>query len=242
MEHPLLSVIIPAYNEESTIEKTIRQFVPLKIPHEVIVSDSASTDRTAEIAHHYADAVITLPAGKRSGVSPARNEGVTIAKGDFLVFIDSDTTIPKGEHFFEILLDRFRRESKTMGMSARIEVNPRVATLSDRAVSFLMNIWFFFLNKCLGVGISSGKFMIVRKEAFKRTGGFDESMNTAEDVDLFRKLARFGHTRIVWPLAVYHEGRRFHRLGAWRTMLRWMFNSISYWIRGKSSDTWEPVR
>ncbi len=238
----MISIIIPAYNEERTIEKTVRQFAALTEPHEVIVSDSASTDRTVAIAKECADKVVSLPPGKKSGVSPARNDGVNAAAGEFLVFIDSDTFIPNINGFFDVLLDRFRREPRTMGQSVRIEVAHAVATWSDRAVSFLMNIWFFFLNKCLGVGISSGKFMIVRTEAFKKTGGFDEHLATAEDVDLFRKLARFGHTRIVWPLAVYHDGRRFHHLGAWRTMFRWMRNSISYWLFGKASDTWEPVR
>lgn len=242
MAPPLISIIIPAFNEEKTIERTVRQFAALAVPHEVIVSDSASTDRTIEVARRCADKVVSLQPGKKSGVSPARNDGVAAAAGSFYVFIDSDTYIPDINDFFAVLLDRFSREHDTVGLSVKIEVTPSVATRSDRAVSFLMNSWFFFLNKCLGVGISSGKFMMVRAGEFRKTGGFDEHLNTAEDVDLFRKLARYGHTRIVWPLAVFHEGRRFHHLGAWRTLFRWMHNSISYWLLGRSSDTWEPVR
>jgi GT2 family glycosyltransferase len=105
-----------------------------------------------------------------------------------------------------------------------------------------MNVWFFLLNKLFGVGIASGKFIMVRADAFQKTGGFDEHLKTAEDVDLFRKLATFGHTRIAWDLAVYHEGRRFHHLGAWNTLYRWIHNGLSYWLFKKSSDTWEPVR
>jgi glycosyltransferase involved in cell wall biosynthesis len=239
---PVISIIIPAYNEEKAIEKTVRQFAALRTPHEVIVSVSPSTDRTAEVAKGCADKVVILPPGGKSGVSPARNDGVAVADGEFLVFIDSDTYIGDANAFFGRLLERFAENKQVVGISVRINVAPAVATWSDRAVSFMMNAWFFFLNKCLGVGIASGKFIIVRAEAFRRTGGFNEEMKTAEDVDLFRHLRRFGLTRIAWELQVHHEGRRFHKLGAWRTFFRWIGNGISYWMFGRSSDSWEPVR
>ena len=239
---PAVSIIIPAYHEEKTIKRTVCQFAALGIPHKVIVSVSPSGDRTAEIARQCADEVVVLPEGKKSGVSPARNDGVYAATGEFIAFIDSDTYIPDADRFFSRVLGRFAHDPKLVGLSVRIMVIPAMATLSDRMVSFLMNSWFFFLNRCLGVGIASGKFLIVRADAFRKVGGFDERLNTAEDVDLFRKLRRVGRTRIAWDLRVYHEGRRFHKLGAWRTLSRWMVNSISYWMLGRSSDTWEPVR
>ena len=241
MEH-LLSIIIPTYHEEKTIEKTVRQFAALRVPHEVIVSGKKGVDRTLEIARTCADKVVEIPEGEKGGVSPARNDGVAIAAGDFLVFIDSDTYIADPDAFFGRLLERFAGDPRIAGVSVRITVSPAVATWSDRAVSFLMNAWFFLLNRYAGVGIASGKFIMVRADAFRKAGGFNEEMKTAEDVDLFRKLRKFGLTRIAWDLEVQHEGRRFHKLGAWRTFFRWIMNGISYWTFGRSSDTWEPVR
>lgn len=238
----VLSIIIPAYNEEKAIEKTVRQFAALRVPHEVIVAVSPSTDQTAEVAKKCADNVIVLPPGTKAGVSPARNDGGAIADGKFLVFIDSDTYIDDINAFFGRLLERFADNPKVVGISVRINVSPEIATWSDRAVSFMMNAWFFFLNKVAEVGIASGKFIIVRADAFHKMGGFNEDMKTAEDVDLFRRLHKFGLTRIAWELQVHHEGRRFHKLGAWRTFFRWITNGISYWVFGRSSDTWEPVR
>jgi glycosyltransferase involved in cell wall biosynthesis len=239
---PLLSIIIPTYNEEKTIERTVRQFSKLRVPHETIVSDTASTDATVEVAKRCADKVVLLAPGKKPGVSPGRNDGVAASQGRYFVFIDSDTYIPDSNDFFGKALARFERDPKLVGLSVRINVRIDIATWSDRTVSFLMNVWFFLLNKLFGVGIASGKFIMVRADAFQKTGGFDEHLKTAEDVDLFRKLATFGHTRIAWDLAVYHEGRRFHHLGAWNTLYRWIHNGLSYWLFKKSSDTWEPVR
>jgi glycosyltransferase involved in cell wall biosynthesis len=239
---PLISVIIPAFNEEKKIETTVRQFSELNISHEVIVSDSASTDKTMDIARTCADKVIMLPPEKKPGVSPARNDGVAVAAGAYYVFIDSDTFIPNPNEFFKKALARFEKDPHLAGLSARIEVRRDEATPSDRAVSFLMNIWFFILNKVFHVGIASGKFIMVKATSFKRTGGFDERLKTAEDVDLFNKLAKFGNTRIAWDLVVYHEGRRFHHLGAWHTLYKWIHNGVSFWIFKRSSDTWEPVR
>jgi glycosyltransferase involved in cell wall biosynthesis len=239
---PVISIIIPAYNEEKKIRETVQQFSRLALPHEVIVSDSASTDRTVEIAKQCADKTVMLPPGKKPGVSPARNDGVNVARGSFLVFIDSDTFIPQPDIFFRKALARFESNPNLLGLSARIEVQKDIATPSDRAVSSLMNIWFFILNKVFHIGIASGKFIMVGAEAFKKTGGFDERLKTAEDVDMFSKLSKLGATRIALDLAVFHEGRRFHHLGAWRTLYKWIHNGISFWIFKRSSDTWEPVR
>jgi len=240
--NPALSIIIPAYNEEKTIERTVRQFAGLKTPREVIVSDTASTDQTVAIAKQCADKVILLQPGKKPGVSPGRNDGVVVAQGTYFVFIDSDTFIPDPNDFFARALARFANDPKLVGLSAQIKIRNNVATMSDKMVSFLMNAWFFLLNKAFGIGIASGKFIMVKADAFRKTGGFDERLTTAEDVDLFRKLTRQGRTRIAWDLAVYHEGRRFHHFGAWTTLYRWMRNGISYWLFKRSSDTWEPVR
>lgn len=239
---PVISIIIPAFNEEKAIEKTVRQFEKLTIPHEVIVSDTASTDRTVEIAKKCADKVALLPPDKKPGVSPGRNDGAAVAKGKFLVFTDSDTFVPDINEFFATIVARFNNDPKLVGISVQIKILPEVCTWSDATVSFLMNFWFLVLNNVLGVGAASGKFQLMRSDTFKKTGGFNETLSTSEDIDLFGRLNKFGYTRIMWNLTVYHEGRRFHVLGAWHTLWRWIHNGLSFWFFKKSSDTWEPVR
>ncbi len=238
----MISIVIPAYNEEKTVEQTVRQFKALAVPHEVIVSDTASTDRTVAVARACADKVVMLPEHKKRDASTGRNGGAMAAEGEYIVFLDCGTMIPDPNEFFDKALARFLRKPGLAGISVRIEVEPPVRTKSDAAVSFLMNAWFLFLNNAAGVGIASGKFQMVPRTIFLKSGGFRETLATAEDVDFFGRLRKFGRTEIVWELAAYHSGRRFHELGAWRTLFRWIKNAVSFWLFKKPSDEWEPVR
>lgn len=238
----MISIVIPTYNEEKTLERTVRQFAALALPHEVIVSDTQSTDKTVAIAKRYADLVIVMPPHKTRNVSTGRNDGAMASEGEFIVFLDCGTMIPDPNGFFDKAVSLFHRKQGLTGLSARIEVEPRVRTASDAIVSFLMNVWFLFLNNAVGIGIASGKFQMVRRRAFLQSGGFHGRLATAEDVDFFGRLRKLGRTEIVWNLAVHHSGRRFHQLGAWRTLLHWMVDAISFWLFKKPSNKWDPVR
>ena len=84
------SVIIPALNEEKTIERTIQCLKTQnfnKDQFEIIVVDNASTDKTSEVAQH-AGAITVLE--KTKGTNIARNRGIKEGKGDILVFLDAD--------------------------------------------------------------------------------------------------------------------------------------------------------
>jgi glycosyltransferase involved in cell wall biosynthesis len=238
----MISIIIPTYNEEKAVEKTIRQFSALTIPHEVIISDTQSTDQTVAIAKSLADNVVLLPSDKERSASCGRNNGAAVASGEFLVFVDCDTFIPDPDAFFVTALEEFKKDPQLVGISARIEVDESAQTVSDAAVSILMNAWFALLNNLFHVGMASGKFQMVTVAAFKKTGGFDERLFTAEDIDFFGRLAQIGRTKIVWQLVVIHPGRRFHKRGAWHTLFFWMANATMFWLYKKPSDDWEPIR
>lgn len=238
---PLLSIIIPTYNEESDVEKTISQFADLHIPHEVIVSDTQSTDKTVEIAKRLADKVLLLPLGKRHDASSGRNYGAAAAQGTFLVFLDCGVLIPHPNSFFERAQAAFEKDPGLVGVSVQIQVEPPTRTTSDAVVSWLMDTWFVFLNN-VGVGIASGKFQMVTADAFRKVGGFNEHFSTAEDVDFFGRIRKIGRTRIIWSLAIFHSGRRFHTQGAWYTLLLWIKNAVFFWLFKKPSEKWKPIR
>lgn len=88
------SIIIPAYNAEKTIEKCIESVQEQTYPNwEVIVIDDGSSDKTAEIAKKILPHrnVITK---ENAGVSSARNLGITLSEGDYLLFLDADDYLP----------------------------------------------------------------------------------------------------------------------------------------------------
>ncbi len=243
MPAPLLSIIIPVYNEEKTVEATVRQFAALTIPHEVIVSDSRSKDGTFAIAKRCADKAIQTARWDTPGVSHGRNNGAKAAVGEYLVFLDSGDEILDPDAFFTTALSFFEKNPRLVGLTVRIEVDPRFRTASDWFIFELMNIWFVLLNNVFRVGIAAGKFQMVKADAFRRVGGFSERLPAGEDIDFFRRLGTTGKTHITWKLRVLHSGRRFHQLGAWKTLYRWIKNGLSVWIFKKSADAgWQPIR
>jgi glycosyltransferase involved in cell wall biosynthesis len=92
MLNSVISVVIPAYNEEKTIgnviSETISVMESLKLPYEIIVVNDGSTDTTGQIAARYK--AIVLSNGKNRGKGYALRKGFQYAKGDIIVSIDSD--------------------------------------------------------------------------------------------------------------------------------------------------------
>ncbi|MBT0585679.1 glycosyltransferase family 2 protein [Alteromonas oceanisediminis] len=95
MSSPLISVIMPAFNAENTIEKAIGSVMAQNAQLELFVVDDASTDNTVSVVQALAekDNRITLLHNQRSkGPSGARNSGLLSARGEYLAFLDADDT------------------------------------------------------------------------------------------------------------------------------------------------------
>ena len=92
MQNSVISVVIPAYNEEKTIgnviEETIQIMDAVGLPYEIIVVDDGSSDRTKEVASRYKVAVLSN--GKNRGKGYALRKGFQQAQGDIIVTIDAD--------------------------------------------------------------------------------------------------------------------------------------------------------
>lgn len=87
----LVSVIIPVYNSEHFIQKTISSVIAQTYPSiEIIVVNDGSTDRTGELIRSFKEDFMVIIDQKNKGVSAARNLGLKAAKGEFVIFFDSD--------------------------------------------------------------------------------------------------------------------------------------------------------
>ena len=94
----MVSVIIPAYNTEKYIERCLKSIIDQEYKKlEIIVINDGSTDRTLSICKEIAlgDERIQIIDIDNSGVSKARNEGLRLAKGKYVCFIDADDYIEK---------------------------------------------------------------------------------------------------------------------------------------------------
>jgi glycosyltransferase involved in cell wall biosynthesis len=110
MEKPVISVIIPSYNEEKVIGRTLQKLrnQNTKIPYEIIVCDNNSNDRTVSIAKKYADKVVLET---KQGSAFARNTGTKCSVGQYLVHTDADTIFPTD--FIEKVYSIFKQEKYT---------------------------------------------------------------------------------------------------------------------------------
>jgi glycosyltransferase involved in cell wall biosynthesis len=242
-EKPLLSIIIPTLQEEKVIGGTLAA-LRFSHPHEIIVSDGGSTDRTREIAQPLADRVVTYSGSARQTIAQGRNAGAAAARGDFLVFLDADCTLEKPEEFFQRALAHFAADPQLVGLTVQLRVLPALETAADRVIFGLANAVTRHGNNVRGTGDSpGGEFQMVRTAAFRSLGGYREDLVTCEDRDLFRRLARVGRTRSDPRLTVFHTGRRAHRIGWLRMILIFLANTISFRLRGKSfSREWTVER
>lgn len=96
--NPLISIIVPVYNAEDTLNRCLDSILNQTFSDwELLLIDDGSTDRSAELCDQYAskDQRIKVLHKKNGGVSSARNIGLSHAKGEWITFIDSDDEIPK---------------------------------------------------------------------------------------------------------------------------------------------------
>lgn len=238
-----LSIIIPAREEEKTIAKTILQFRDhLTIPHETIVSDARSHDRTVEIAREVAHVVVVFD-GEKHTVGIGRNDGAKAATGEYLAFVDAGVEIPDTQAFCERALAHFKEDPRIVGVTGPQRALPAIETWADRLSFGFFNATIRLENNVLHRGEASGKFMMVSRKAFERVGGFREDLVTREDGDFFYRLSRIGRTVYDPSLLVYHGARRAHALGWARLWYIWIMNTLSVAFCNRAvADDWTPIR
>ena len=241
----MLSIIIPTLNEESVIRETLENITQCQLPHEVIVSDGGSRDKTADISREIlgTDKVLVYSGEKRQTIAGGRNAGAAIAKGDMLVFIDADITIPDPTTFFTKALTYFEKDERLVAITVRVKVLPEFATFLDRLIFGTLFYVFAFQNNITGNGAAAGEFQMIRKSAFEKVRGYNELLVAAEDMDMLSRLTKLGRVRSVGDLTVYHTGRRAHKIGWPKLLSQWAGNTYSMWFHGRAkSEVWEEVR
>lgn len=240
----MISFVIPTLNEESVLENTLldlKKFTAL--PCEIIVSDGNSADKTIEIANRLADQVLVYKNAKRQTIGGGKNIGAQAAKYDLLVFVDADVTIPEPDKFFRTALAEFENDPKLLGLTVSLKVWPEMATWADNLFYGLGNQMHRLNNNILHKGGASGEFQMIKKAAFMELGGYNENLPIFEDGDMFMRLAKIGHTKILTDLHIWHTGRRPHKIGWPKLLWLWLGNAIYATWTGKTfTKEWKPIR
>jgi glycosyltransferase involved in cell wall biosynthesis len=178
----LLSIIIPAWNEEKLLPETLAaihaaatvSLAPAGIDWELIVCDNNSTDRTAAVAAEAGATVVFEPVNQ---IGRARNTGAAAATGEWILFVDADST--PSPALFADLADALR-DPLILGGGSLLDM-----PLEQRGARNALAIWHWISTRCR---YAAGSFLFVRSAAFREAGGFDTAFFAGEEIFLSQKL------------------------------------------------------
>ena len=183
---PGISIVVPAYNEESYLPGTLASVdaarrcfeLELALPTEVIVVNNDSTDATKAVAESLGALVIDHSV---RNIASVRNAGIRGASFDVVVTVDADSRIPEDAY---VTIWRVMETGKYVGGGVRVAIETNKGLL--RAIVFLMS----WISRLLS-GISGGMFFFSAAAA-RKIGGFPEACLIAEDVAFAKGLRRYG--------------------------------------------------
>jgi rSAM/selenodomain-associated transferase 2 len=195
-----ISVIIPALDEAACLHQTLTGLAG--IDHlEAIVVDGGSRDETMAIAAAHGAVVISAPRGRGCQM----NAGAVKAQGELLLFLHADTLLPLN---FASEISRIMACPGVAAGAFRLEISGRQKGL--RLVAAAANLRATWLRMPYG-----DQALFLHRNTFSALGGFPDQP-FLEDVAMVRKLRRLGRIAIS-PLTVVTSGRRWERLGLFRT-------------------------
>lgn len=204
----LISIVVPAFNEEQLITPCLEAIDAALTANsdrdftaEVIVVDNNSSDDTAALARRAGARVVFEPVNQ---IARARNAGAAEAKGDWLLFVDADSRLSA-----ELLEDIFRLieggRSVGCGTAMRMDGIPWWAQATLQSWNGLSR----------QLRWAAGALLLCRADAFNDVGGFNQKLYAGEEIELSRRLKKWGRPRSLefvilrdHPLAT--SGRKAH--------------------------------
>ena len=202
INEPRFSVIIPAYNAEKTLTSCLRSLADQSLHkglYEVILVDDGSSDNTAGIAKGFDVKYIFQT---NQGPASARNNGVASAKGEFILFTDSDC-VPD-HRWIEEMVKPFQG---TEVVAVKGAYKTKQKTLVAKFAQAEFEDRYDFLQKSNSIDMIDTYSAAFKKDLFLNMGGFDSSFPVAnnEDTELSYRLSDAGYHMVFNPHAlVYH--------------------------------------
>lgn len=198
----LISVVIPVYNGEKTIKDTIESVLAQTFQNfELIVINDGSKDSTLEIISGIQDPRIKVFSYPNAGLSASRNRGIAQASGEYISFIDADDlwTPDKLESQLKALEEN-PQAVLAYSWTNCIDESGQLLGPGDRS-NISGDVYATLL---LNNFLENGSNALIRTKVFAEVGGFDESLNSAEDWDMWLRLAaRYPFVLVPFPHILY---------------------------------------
>ena len=233
-----ISVVIPVFNRKQLIERSINSVINQTYPpDEIIVIDDGSIDGTYDlIKNNYPQVILIHQENK--GVSAARNVGITIAKGKWIAFLDSDD-----EWFPEKLEEQINYlkinntykicHTDEIWIRNQVRVNPM-----KKHKKYGGKIY----NKCLPLCVLSPSSIIIHKEIFDDVGLFDEKLPVCEDYDMWLRICYKYEVLFLNQKLIYKYGGHDDQLSKkYWGMDRYRVIALEKMIHNKSLSNIEKI-
>jgi poly-beta-1,6-N-acetyl-D-glucosamine synthase len=193
---PFVSIIVPAYNEQKTLKKTIDSLLNLKYPkdkYEILIIDDGSTDKTWEIAKKLQKTSNIVKAfhQKNAGKGSALNFALKKAKGEFVGALDADSFVDPDALI--AIISRFTHP-KIMAVTPSMKVYRATKFLEViQEVEYVLGIFLRKIFAFVGsIHVTPGPFSLFRKSFFDKYGGYDEH-NLTEDIEMALRIQSKGY-------------------------------------------------
>src|ERR1700733_8852911 len=219
---PTLSIVIPTYNEETTLPLLLASIDHQSFTdYEIIVADNNSTDNTRSIADEYGARVVDggMP-------SVGRNSGAKAANGKIILFLDADTILPSG--FLSDIVSEFRSHDLDIA-------TPYIRPISNR----FSDIWMHdFYNAFISLSakwfpIAPGICIMVDHLVHDMINGFDETVVLGEDTDYMQRAAKVGKFGVLKNIAIDVSVRRLDRDGRFVVAVKYILAGLYMMVFGK---------
>lgn len=185
------SVVIPLYNKEHYIEKTIRSVLAQTCTdYEVIVVDDGSGDDSLALAGKFASDVVHIISQENQGVSVARNTGILNAKGEFICFLDADDEWrPDYLATIDELTERYPESAIFVTAYAVNMGNGRInySTRLEEETGCLSSYW---LTLAKGYDFVWTSAATIRRSTLIDAGLFKPGEKIGQDLDMWARVAR----------------------------------------------------
>jgi rSAM/selenodomain-associated transferase 2 len=239
-----VSIVIPTFNEEGILPVLFKNLQALDpSPYEVIFVDGPSKDNSACLIKQSGYKLIRS-IGK--GRALQMNEGAYQSKGDVVVFLHADTTVPRD--LVSIVSETLKDPGVTLaGFTSIMRGSKKTRHFISIQNKLKTYIGAFIYNPlrciCFGFRLLFGdQVMFCRKSDFLQVGGFNHELPIMEDADLCLRINKLGSIRQIKE-KVYSSDRRVEALGMFRAYMRylkiyffWRLGAAPSWLKAQYED------
>lgn len=227
----MISVIIPAYNGELFIERCLESVFWQSYSNiEVIVINDGSTDNTETILNKYAERIRYVYHSNR-GPSAARNQGLKLAEGEFVAFLDADDYWHP--EFLQRCLDFLERYPEADAVSTgqriidwrgKIIINPPcIKNSKEQCQAQIISDFFAFWGHQNHLRTGT---CLLRRQFVERAGYFREDLRLAEDLEYWGFLACFGTWGFIPEILWVGDSARYTGVSGWLKKLKTRSNVV----------------